>query len=78
MTEAKVKRLLRLKQIIGDPKSSPPLEAIIPISKSSWWAGVKTGRFPQAIKLGENTTAWREDEVRELVDTLSKERNGSL
>ena len=78
MTEAKITRLLRLKQIIGDPKSSPPLEAIIPISKSSWWAGVKTGRFPQAIKLGENTTAWREDEVRELVDTLSKERNGSL
>ena len=77
MTEAKITRLLRLKQIIGDPKSSPPLEAIIPISKSSWWAGVKTGRFPQAIKLGENTTAWREDEVRELVDTLSKERNGS-
>ena len=78
MTEAKITRLLRLKQIIGDPKSSPPLEAIIPISKSSWWAGVKTGRFPQAIKLGENTTAWREDEVRELVDTLSKKRNGSL
>ena len=78
MTEAKITRLLRLKQIIGDPKSSPPLEAIIPISKSSWWAGVKTGRFPQAIKLGDNTTAWREDEVRELVDTLSKERNGSL
>lgn len=78
MTEAKVTRLLRLKQIIGDPKSNPPLEAIIPISKSSWWAGVKTGRFPQAIKLGENTTAWREDEVRELVDTLSKERNGGL
>ena len=77
MTEAKITRLLRLKQIIGDPKSSPPLEAIIPISKSSWWAGVKTGRFPQAIKLGENTTAWREDEVRELVDTLSKERKGS-
>lgn len=78
MTEAKITRLLRLKQIIGDPKSSPPLEAIIPISKSSWWAGVKTGRFPQAVKLGENTTAWREDEVRELVDTLSKERNGGL
>ena len=78
MTEAKITRLLRLKQIIGDPKSSPPLEAIIPISKSSWWAGVKTGRFPQAIKLGDNTTVWREDEVRELVDTLSKERNGSL
>ena len=77
MTEAKITRLLRLKQIIGDPKSSPPLEAIIPISKSSWWAGVKTGRFPQAIKQ-RNTTAWREDEVRELVDTLSKKRNGSL
>jgi predicted DNA-binding transcriptional regulator AlpA len=63
-------RLLRLKQIIGDPKANPPIEAIIPISKSSWWEGVKTGRYPKAIKLGANTTVWREDDVRRLIDNL--------
>ena len=67
MTETDMPRLLRLKQIIGDPKSDPPIEPIIPISKSSWWEGVKSGRYPQAIKLSANTTVWREDEVRALV-----------
>ena len=67
MTETDLPRLLRLKQIIGDPKSDPPIEPIIPISKSSWWEGVKSGRYPQAIKLSANTTVWREDEVRALV-----------
>ena len=66
-----VPRLLRLKQIIGDPKANPPILPIIPISKSSWWQGVKTGRYPKAIKLGKNTTVWREDDVRRLVEKLS-------
>ena len=70
MSNTDIPRLLRLKQIIGDPKANPPIEAIIPISNSSWWEGVKTGRYPEAIKLGANTTVWREDDVRRLIDNL--------
>ena len=70
MSNTDMPRLLRLKQIIGDPKANPPIEAIIPISKSSWWEGVKTGRYPEAIKLGANTTVWREVDVRRLIDNL--------
>ena len=71
MTESEIPRFLRLKQIIGDPKAEPPIQPILPISKSSWWDGVKTGRFPKAIKIGANTTVWREDEIRSLVDKLA-------
>ena len=70
MSNTDMARLLRLKQIIGDPKANPPIEAIIQISKSSWWEGVKTGRYQKAIKLGANTTVWREDDVRRLIDNL--------
>ena len=70
MSNTDMPRLLRLKQIIGDPKANPPIEAIIPISKSSWWEGVKTGRYPEAIKLGANTTVWREDEADHLLPFL--------
>ena len=70
MSNTDMPRLLRLKQIIGDPKANPPIKAIIPRSKSSWWEGVKTGRYPEAIKLGANTTVWREDDVRRLIDNL--------
>ncbi len=71
MTESEIPRFLRLKQIIGDPKAEPPIQPILPISKSSWWDGVKSGRFPKAVKIGVNTTVWREDEIRSLVDELA-------
>jgi prophage regulatory protein len=40
----------------------------IPVSKSTWWAGVKTGRFPQSIKLGPKITAWRVEDIRALIE----------
>ena len=58
---------LRLKQILGDPKANPPIPAIIPISKSSWWEGCKTGRYPKPVKLGPRTTAWRVSDIRALI-----------
>jgi predicted DNA-binding transcriptional regulator AlpA len=41
----------------------------IPVSRSSWWAGVKEGRFPQPVKLGPRTTAWRVADIRRLIDS---------
>ena len=75
MIDSDISRLLRLKQIIGDAKAEPPILPIIPISKSSWWAGVKAGLYPEPLKIGPNTTVWREDEVRALVEDLCQMRN---
>ena len=58
---------LRLANIIGDAKASPPIPAIIPVSKSTWWSGVKTGRYPKPIKLGPRITAWRVEDIREFI-----------
>ena len=44
----------------------------IPVSKSTWWEGVKTGRFPKPIKLGPRTTAWRIEDIRELIAIASE------
>ena len=70
MLEPQIPRLLRLKQILGDPKADPPVEPIIPISKSSWWGGISKGKYPKPIKLSENTTVWREDDIRKLIESL--------
>ncbi|TAN01978.1 MAG: AlpA family phage regulatory protein [Rhodanobacteraceae bacterium] len=59
---------LRLPQIIGNPKAEPPIPALYPVSKSTWWAGVRTGRFPKPVKLGERITAWRVEDVRALIE----------
>ena len=53
--------LVRVKQILA------PIGPI-PVSKSTWWAGVKEGSFPQPIKLSANTTVWRVEEIRALFE----------
>ena len=59
---------LRINQIIGNPKAQPPIPAIIPVSKSTWWAGVKYGRYPQPVRtLGVRITAWRVEDIRTLI-----------
>lgn len=63
---------LRLPQIIGNPKADPPIPAIIPIGKSTWWAGVKNGRFPKPVKLGPRITAWRVEDIRSLIQQATK------
>jgi len=39
----------------------------IPISKTSWWLGVRAGRFPQPMKLGPRTTVWRRSAINALI-----------
>ena len=58
---------LRIKNILGDPKATPPIPALIPVKKSCWWAGCKTGRFPKPVKLGPRVTAWRVEDIRALI-----------
>ena len=67
-------RFLRLKHIIGDKKAIPPIQPIIPVAKSTWWDGVKKGKYPKPYKIGNNTTGWRSDEIQALVDDLCKNR----
>ena len=42
----------------------------IPVSKSTWWAGVASGRYPKSVKLGPRTTAWKVEDVRALIERL--------
>lgn len=59
---------LRLSQIIGNPdKGIPP---IIPVKKSCWWQGVKTGHFPTPIKLSARVTVWRVEDIRTLIASV--------
>lgn len=59
---------LRLKQIIGDPKANPPVPPIIPVSRSSWWQGIKTQKYPAPLHIGTRTTVWRVEDIRDLIN----------
>lgn len=59
---------LRLPQIIGDPDASPPIPPIIPVGKTCWWEGVRSGRFPKPVKIGNGrATFWRVADIRALI-----------
>jgi predicted DNA-binding transcriptional regulator AlpA len=65
---------LRLAQIVGKPATddTPPIPAIIPVSKSTWWAGVRSGRYPQPVRsLGDRITAWRVEDIRALIERVA-------
>lgn len=59
---------LRIWQIVGDKKRG--IEPILPIGRSTFLAGVKSGKFPQPVKLGERTTAWRKADILTLLDAM--------
>jgi predicted DNA-binding transcriptional regulator AlpA len=42
---------------------------LVPVSKSTWWAGVKDGRFPKSVKLSPKITAWRVEDIRNFIET---------
>jgi prophage regulatory protein len=61
---------LRLKQIIGDRKANPPIAGPIPVSVTTGYEGIKTGRFPKPVKHGASAF-WRVDDIRSCIDRMN-------
>jgi len=51
----------------------PAVLQAVPVSRSTWFAGVRAGRFPQPVKLGLRATGWRASDIQALIATLGKE-----
>jgi prophage regulatory protein len=60
---------LRIWQITGDPKRGAA--PIFPISRSAWWAGVASGKYPKGVLLGTRTRVWTAESIRNLIATTS-------
>lgn len=45
---------------------------LLPISKSTWLNGVRTGKYPKPVKLGPKTTVWRVEDIRALINSFSQ------
>lgn len=62
---------VRLSQILGNSNAVPSIPPIIPVSKSHWWAGVKSGRYPRPIKLSPRITVWKAEDIRALIENAT-------
>lgn len=48
----------------------PQVLARVPVSRSSWFAGIQLGRYPRGLQLGPRTTVWRSDDIERLIQSL--------
>jgi predicted DNA-binding transcriptional regulator AlpA len=48
----------------------PQILKVFPIGKSTWWAKVKAGKYPKPVKLGPRTTAWRVEDICDLMEEV--------
>jgi prophage regulatory protein len=62
-------KFVRIETIVGNKKKG--IVGMLPISKSTWWNGVKSGRYPKPIKLSKRCTAWRTIEIEALEKSFS-------
>lgn len=53
--------LLRIKQVLQ----------FIPVGKTTWWNGVREGKFPQPVKLGR-CTLWKAEDIKALIENIGK------
>ena len=56
-------KLLRINQVL----------ALVPVGRSSWWEGCRTGRYPKPIKLGPRTTVWRAEDIAAFIENLGNQ-----
>ncbi len=52
---------LRVSQIVRP-------NGLLPLSRSTWWAGVASGRYPKPVKLGPGITVWPARLILELAE----------
>lgn len=70
MTNAQISAtgFMTLRQIIGDKKTNTP--AIIPVGPTTWWNGIREGRYPQGVKISARRTAWRAEDIQNLLNSF--------
>ncbi|MEI6314840.1 MAG: AlpA family phage regulatory protein [Syntrophus sp. (in: bacteria)] len=50
--------LLRIKTVLK----------FIPVSRSHFWQGVKTGKYPKPLKLSARVTCWKSADILALIE----------
>jgi predicted DNA-binding transcriptional regulator AlpA len=50
----------------------PAITERLGVSRSYFWAGVKTGKFPPGIKLSSRITVWKRSDIDALIAQLGK------
>ncbi len=64
---------LRIWHIVGKPNANPPIPALIPIGRTTFLNGVKSGIYPAPVRLGgpkARIVAWKVEDIRKLIESM--------
>lgn len=50
----------------------PQVLHVLGIGKTTFWEGIKSGRFPAPIKLGPRTSVWKVEDIRNLISRIAE------
>jgi prophage regulatory protein len=45
----------------------PTVLSLVPVSRSGWWAGVASGRYPKPVTISRRCVAWRQQDIAALI-----------
>jgi predicted DNA-binding transcriptional regulator AlpA len=45
---------------------------IIPVSKATWYNGIRNGRYPKPVKIGLKAVAWRKQDIDDFLKSLNE------
>ena len=46
------------------------ITSVLKIGPTKWWEGVKSGLYPQPIKLGSRCTRWSRNSIKQLMERV--------
>ena len=61
---------LRLCWIIGN--ATKGIQPRIPVSRATWYAGIKAGKYPKPIRLSEGVSVWRTRDIDALCQQIEQ------
>ncbi len=49
------------------------VQARIPVSRATWYAGIKAGKYPKPIRLSEGVSVWRVADIEKLCHQIEQQ-----
>ncbi len=51
----------------------PTVLRVLDIGKTTWWCGIRDGKFPRPAKLGTRKARWNVKDIRALIEKYTAE-----
>ena len=51
----------------------PVVLKVLSIGKTTWWCGIRDGKFPKPAMMGKRTARWNVKDIRAIIEKYTEE-----